>query len=71
MHLVHFTPVVKLLDDIIQFNGANHPQISTRPFGGSIHILVPQQWWGDKSWTKIYFKIKKISLDDEEGGVGG
>jgi hypothetical protein len=72
MHLVHITPVVKLLDDIIQLNGANHPQISTRSFGGSIHILhVPQQWWGDKPWTKIYFKIFKIFLNDEEGGVGG
>jgi len=43
MHLLHITPIVKLLDEIIQLNGANHPQISTGPFGGSIHFFhVPQ-----------------------------
>jgi hypothetical protein len=25
MHLLHITPTIKLLDEIIQLNGANHP----------------------------------------------
>ncbi len=57
-HLLHITPIVKFLNQIIQLNGANHPQISIRPFGGSIHLLhVPQQWWGDKILRKIYFRF--------------
>jgi hypothetical protein len=37
--MLHVTSIVKLLDEIIQFNGANHPQILPGPFGGSIHLF--------------------------------
>ncbi len=51
MHLMHITLVVKLMDEIIHFNGANHPQILIRPFGGSIHVIhAPQKWSGSQTW---------------------
>lgn len=31
-HLLHITPTIKVLDEIIQLNGANRPRISTWPF---------------------------------------
>jgi hypothetical protein len=73
MHLLHITLIVKLLDEIIYLNGCNHLQILTEPFGGSINLLhVPQQWWGDKPWNKIFSqKFEESPLDDDEGGVGG
>jgi hypothetical protein len=39
MHLLHITPTIKLMDEIIQLNGSNYRQILTGPFGGSIHLL--------------------------------
>jgi hypothetical protein len=42
-HLLHITSIVKLLNEIIQLNGANRFQILTRPFDGSIHLLYAPQ----------------------------
>ncbi len=42
LHICHAL-IVKLLDEIIQLNGANCPQILTKPFCGFIHLFhVPQ-----------------------------
>jgi len=38
-HMLHVTSTIKLFDEIIQFNGANPPQILIGPFGGSIHLF--------------------------------
>jgi hypothetical protein len=43
MHLLHITLIIKFLNEIIQFNGADHPQILARPLGCFIHVLyIPQ-----------------------------
>jgi hypothetical protein len=51
MQLMHITLVVKLMDEIIHLNGANHPHILTRPFGSSIHVIhAPQKGCGNQTW---------------------
>ncbi len=38
-HLLHITLVMKFMDEIIQLNGANCPQILMKPFCGYIHFF--------------------------------
>jgi hypothetical protein len=67
-HLLHVTPIIKLLDEIIQLDGANYPQILAGPFGGSIHFFhVPQQWCGVKTLGE---KIV-LNFEDCPPNVGG
>ncbi len=43
---LHITLGIKLMNENIQFDGANYPQKSMGPFGGIIHVLhVPHKWY--------------------------
>lgn len=54
-HLLHITLIVKFVNEVIKFNGANRPQILTGPFGDSIHMFhLLQQWWVNKPWKKQF-----------------
>jgi hypothetical protein len=61
-HLLHITLIVKFVNEVIKFNGANRPQILTGPFGDSIHMFhVQREWWVDKPWKKNLFQDLKTS----------
>ncbi len=72
MDMLHVTPFVKLLDEIIQLNGANHPLISTRPFSGSIYLfhVSHNNSMVTNLGAKPMFESKDFPPDDDEGGVG-
>jgi hypothetical protein len=49
--LFNITPNIELSNEIIQFNGVDHPQKLTGPFGGTIHVLhVPHKWYQHYQW---------------------
>jgi hypothetical protein len=59
------------LDEIIQLNGANRPQISTGPFGVPYISSMSHDNGGVKNLgEKIVLKSKESPLDDDERGVG-
>jgi hypothetical protein len=71
LQLLHITLSIKLLDEIIQINGASHPQKLTRPFGGTIHVLQPHTSETNTTCGSFASKFEESSSGDNVGGVGG
>jgi hypothetical protein len=41
--MLHITPIVEKIDEIIQLNGAHYSKLPTWSIGGSINLNIPQQ----------------------------
>lgn len=50
-HLLHITPCIKLLNEVIKFNSVNYIEESMWPLGGSIHFVHIFEQWGNKCYT--------------------
>jgi hypothetical protein len=42
--MLHITPIVRKIDEIIWLNGAHYSRLPTWPIGGSINLHIPQQY---------------------------